>query len=145
MTLDYYKLIRNNVQLTKVELISMECYKRDVKLEEKQITLKLQSGVNLLDSKKAEAILRTIVGWEEEEEGPFLFTIVYRGICESKGEAEGEEFEEYVSHQVVSLLLPYARECVATTLARMNLPIYTIPTMDVLGSLHANKEADNQG
>lgn len=48
----------------------------------------------------------------------------------------------YMIDQVVPLLLPYVREIVSSTMARMNLPIFTIPTMDVLDSIEANLSKD---
>jgi preprotein translocase subunit SecB len=136
MTLEYYKLIRNNVQLRDVELLSLECHKNDG--EDKDIVLELSRAVNIIKSDEAEIQLQAKVRFVNE--GPFEFDMVYKGVCFTLNELKEEDFKEYAYEQVVPLLLPYARECIASTMARMGLSIYTIPTMDILASLELNRE-----
>lgn len=137
-TLEYYKMIKNSVKLVEVELLSMNCYKRDTgKKEDKggEVHILLQRDVNLISSDQVEIILKSRIGIED---GPFEFNIVYKGLCVSSMELSNHQLEQYAYDQIVPLLLPYLRECVASTMARMRLPIFTLPTMDVLDSIEAN-------
>ncbi|ATX83771.1 hypothetical protein CU084_06575 [Bacillus velezensis] len=65
--------------------------------------------------------------------------MVYSAVCNLSDPSKEDEFEKYTYDQVVPLLLPYVRECVASMLSRMGLPIFTIPTIDVLKTLEVNK------
>ncbi|NRD78549.1 protein-export chaperone SecB [Bacillus sp. BRMEA1] len=134
-TLDYYKLIRNSVQLRKVELISLNCVKREFEGPGKQVQIFLKREVNMLSEDTVEIYLHSNVGIKE---GPFEFDVLYKGVCKSSIKLSKPQFEQYAYDQVVPLLLPYLRECIASTMARMALPIYTLPTLDVLDTLEAN-------
>ncbi len=140
--LEYYKVIRNSVQLVDVELVALECIKNEVTKQKVEVELKFSRAVTLRDSKNAEILLKTTVATKEEKP-LFSFNLVYKGICISTSEISEQEFQNYLNDQVVPLLMPYARECVASTMARMKLTPYTIPTMDVLQSLIANKEGED--
>ncbi|MED4705224.1 protein-export chaperone SecB [Bacillus velezensis] len=134
----YYTLCANSVQLDEVKLEQMNCINRGLENRvENEVEISLQRRVELIDSSKAEIALRARVGFEEE--GPFFFDIVYSGICNLSDPSKEDEFEKYTYDQVVPLLLPYVRECVASMLSRMGLPIFTIPTIDVLKTLEVNK------
>ncbi|WP_305961042.1 MULTISPECIES: protein-export chaperone SecB [Terrabacteria group] len=134
----YYTLCSNSVQLDEVKLEQMNCINRGLgNSAKKEVEISLQRKVELIDSAKAEIALRARVGFEEE--GPFFFDIVYSGVCILSDPSKEDEFEKYTYDQVVPLLLPYLRECVASTLSRMDLPIFTIPTIDVLKTLEVNK------
>jgi preprotein translocase subunit SecB len=143
--MEYYQLIRNEVKLIDVELVSLQCAKNQNEQEENEdkILLKLHREVKLISEREAEIFLRAVVGFEND--GPFLFDLRYKGLCISVGELQDEDFEKYAYEQVVPLLLPYARECVSSTMARMALPIYTIPTMDVLQTIEVNREEEEKG
>ncbi|MED1607741.1 protein-export chaperone SecB [Cytobacillus kochii] len=140
---EYYNFIRNSIQLVDAELISMTC-KSDKSFQsenEIEIPMLFQRRVELISQNKMEIYLRAEVGMKD---GPFYFDIEYRGKCLALSEIEEKEFERYSLDQVVPLLLPYVRECVTSTMAKMDLPIYTIPTMDVLGTLEVNLPPDGQ-
>ncbi|MED4455880.1 protein-export chaperone SecB [Metabacillus fastidiosus] len=142
-TLQYYKLIRNTVQLSHATLVSMNCANMThftTGENEVSIPIVLQREVNVISEDKAEIFLKTIVG---SEEGPFIFDILHKGICVSSVNIDRDEFNKYAYDQVVPLLLPYARECIASTMAKMGLPIYTLPTMDVLNSLEVNMSPED--
>ncbi|WP_371018942.1 hypothetical protein [Pseudalkalibacillus sp. JSM 102089] len=142
-TLDYYKLIRNHVQIYKAELVSMNCLKRYVekKSEKSEVQILLSREVNLVTEKRVEIILHSIVSIPD---GPFEFDIVYKGFCGTNAELDSAQLEQYAYDQVVPLLLPYVRECVASTMARMGLPIFTLPTMDVLDAIEANRTPEEE-
>lgn len=137
--MEYYTICANSVQLAEVKLEQMNCINRGLKENsvEQEIEISLQRSVELISSSKAEIALTARVGFEEE--GPFFFYIVYSGICKLLDPSKEDDFEKYSYDQVVPLLLPYVRECVASTLSRMDLPIFTIPTIDVLKTLEVNK------
>lgn len=136
-TFEYYKLIRNKVQLHKVELLSMNCFKQDqVKKDKQEVQIAFHRNINALSDDKIEIILKSRIGIEE---GLFQFDITYKGICFSTDKSISRvQLEQYAYDQVVPLLLPYVRECVASTMARMGLPIFTLPTMDILDAIEAN-------
>ncbi|EJQ61748.1 protein-export chaperone SecB [Bacillus mycoides] len=139
-TMEYYKLIRNSVQLQDVRLISMECRNliSDSNEGEREVTVRVKRSVELLDEQCAEIMMQAWVGFENQD-GPFEFQITYGGLCVSDEGLPEEDFKEYAYNQVVPLLLPYVRECVSSTMARMNMPIFYLPTLDVLETLKANE------
>ncbi|USK44666.1 protein-export chaperone SecB [Cytobacillus oceanisediminis] len=136
-TLEYYKLIRNAVKLYKVDLVSLNCIGRSVEESDQDVDVPIyfQRDVKLLSSNKAEFLLRARIG---SDNGPFLFEMAYKGLCVSAENLDKVQFEQYTYDQIVPLVLPYVRECVASTMARMGLPIFTLPTIDVLDTLEAN-------
>ncbi|ATH94561.1 protein-export chaperone SecB [Bacillus glycinifermentans] len=137
--LDYYKFIRTSVQLSNVKLLSINCKNYDKGVKDEQLSLVLNRAVNVVSDTKALIQLHTKVHFEEG--GPFSIEVVFQGETKLLDtNINKEDFERYNYDQVVPLLLPYARECVANLLARMNLPIYTIPTMDILESIKHNSE-----
>ncbi|MGF2617716.1 hypothetical protein FZC84_11825 [Rossellomorea vietnamensis] len=138
----YYKMIRNSVQLYDAELVSMNCINQSGKKTggDVNVPIILQREVKVVSDEKAEIFLRSQIGGEE---CPFLFDVVYRGSCISFIDLDKNALEQYAYDQVVPLLLPYVRECVASTMARMGLPIFTIPTMDILDSMEANSSAED--
>jgi preprotein translocase subunit SecB len=135
---EYYKLIRNAIQLRDVSLIELSCIKNEETEDGKEfsINLNVSEKVTILNEQQVYIYLKIEVNFNEED-GPFSIIVVHRGLCHALEELSEDKFTEYATHQVVPLLLPYARECVANSLVRMGLPIYTIPTVDVLGSLDA--------
>ncbi|PEK36076.1 MULTISPECIES: protein-export chaperone SecB [Bacillus cereus group] len=140
-TFEYYKLIRNNVQLQDVRLISIECHNlisESNEGESREVAVRVKRNVELLDDNCAEITMQAWIGFDDQE-GPFEFTIVYGGLCVSDESLVPEEFKKYAYDQVVPLLLPYVRECVSSTMARMNLPIFYLPTLDVLETLKVNE------
>lgn len=132
---EYYELIRYSVDLQDIRLKSLQCQRLDG--ENRNIVLKLQRNVEVVDG-RAKIDLSAIVTFEEE--GPFYIETELEGLCVPTREISEEELKEYAYEQVTPLLLPYVREIVTNALSRMDLPIYYIPTMDVLKSLEANKE-----
>ncbi|MCM3352579.1 MULTISPECIES: protein-export chaperone SecB [Bacillus subtilis group] len=141
--LDYYRLIRNSVQLQDVKLKSVKCEILDENSKRRNLSLSIERDVKLLSDTKALILMNAKVHFKEE--GPFFIEITYEGKTELLDESiDKEEFEEYNYHSVVPLLLPYARECVANLLSRMNFPIYTIPTVDVLETMKQNMEKSKE-
>lgn len=143
-SLEYYKFIANSVQFKKAELVSMNCEKNDIsedsKGKELGVNLAFQRETRLIKDATVEVILHTYLSVPNDL---FKFEIIYKGICIKLDPKISETaFEQYAYDQVVPLLLPYVREIVSSTMARMNLPIFTIPTMDVLDSIEANLSKD---
>lgn len=136
--LNRYKLIRNNVELTNVELELIESRKGKFKDD---LSLSIKRGVKLTSDDNAEIYLATSLEDGHEEDATFI-NVVFKGICKSLGEIKGEEFKKYTYEQIVPLLLPYAREIISNTMVRMKLPIFVIPTMDVLESIRENDIQD---
>lgn len=144
-TIDYYKFIRYHIQLKEVRLISLQCKNfvtNDTEDLNKRVSVKMTREVNLVNERVAEILLHTKVGFKEEENTkiPFSIDVTYGGLCYIIPEAElkTEDFEQYAYDQVVPLLLPYVRECVSNTLAKMQLPVFYLPTMDVIKSIESN-------
>lgn len=149
-TTEYYKLIRNSVQLIDVKLVSMNCINRIEKLEVDEededdvinhhVQLSFRRKVKVISENSAEIHLLSKIGVEN---GPFDFEIEYQGLCVATVNLSSASFEQYAYNQVVPLLIPYVRECVASTMARMGLPVFTIPTIDVLDSIEENLKLEN--
>lgn len=143
--LDYYKIIKTTIQLTEVELKKMYCENRGMfEGFDTTVDIKLKRKVINVSKNDAKIELDAQVG---SDKTPFFFDIEYTGICESKNtEINKETLEKYAYDNIVPLLLPYVRECVSSTMARMQLPVFTIPTMDVLNSMEENiQEEKEQG
>ncbi|MHC8514499.1 protein-export chaperone SecB [Sporosarcina sp. ITBMC105] len=140
--LEYYKTIKNSVQLFDAELIKLNCSKNESlgkkghnEGEKLEVKITLNREVKLISDSEAYIYLHSEVGITD---GPFNFEITYRGLCLTREKIDESSFEEYAYNQVVPLLLPYVRECVSSTMARMGLPIFTLPTIDVLNTMEAN-------
>lgn len=141
--LDYYNLIRTNVQILNVELVTLECRKSENISGELDVDLNIERKVGSIDKEKGEIYLES--KFEAKNEDGVMISVfsVFKGYCKSTSDTlEEEDFKSYLYEQVVPLLLPYARECIASTMTRMNLQPFYIPTMDVLSSLKVNKEGD---
>lgn len=144
-TLDYYKLMNNSIQFLDVELVSMNCIKREIDPTEAQdmdyeVKISMTREVQLISEDKAHIFLHSKVGIEN---GPFDFDITYKGLCVTTKELDAPSFEQYAYNYVVPLLLPYVRECIGSTMARMGLPIFTLPTIDVLDTIEENMSDEN--
>ncbi|KGR80631.1 hypothetical protein CD30_19600 [Ureibacillus massiliensis 4400831 = CIP 108448 = CCUG 49529] len=136
-TLEYYKLIRNSVQFIDVELLKLDCEKRTEELGDgRGVSLSLGRDVLNVKDNEAELILNV------ELIGPndiFKIDLTYKGLCRNmNSDISKAQFEQYAYDQIVPLLLPYARECISNTLMRMKLPIFLLPTIDVLDTLEVN-------
>jgi len=143
--LDYYKLIRNSVQILDVELVSLECSKSENISSDANlgVNLEIQRKVELVDKLSGKIYLKAQFEAKHEDEILISISLVYKGICKNTSETLGEEdFKHYLYDQVVPLLLPYARECISSIMTKMKLSAFYIPTMDVLNSLKVNKEGD---
>lgn len=141
-TLEYYKMINNSIQFLNAELVSLNCIKHDFDSKEEsekdidfEVKILLRREVNIVSENKADIFLHSKVGIPD---GPFDFDVTYKGLCVTNQELNKNSFEQYAYNQVVPLLLPYVRECISSTMARMGLPIFTLPTIDVLDSIEAN-------
>lgn len=145
---NYYKMIRYNIQLADVELVEMECKKNDDFENEKELQLKslVETKSELVDG-ECFIYSRVILDFNGEEpgEGPFFIKVAYRGVCIQNGSLDEETFKTQSEEQAVTFLLPYLRECVSELLSRMKLPIYYLPTLDVLQSMKANNKEMQEG
>jgi preprotein translocase subunit SecB len=138
-----YKIISNAIQLKDVELVSMKCLnKSNDNNDNKKVTVKMQRKIEMENEKEATIFMRTIVGGEKD--CPFGFDIVYKGTCVCLTDIDVQQFEQYAYIQVIPLLLPYVRECVSSTMARMALPVFTIPTIDILDSYEENHPVETR-
>jgi preprotein translocase subunit SecB len=137
---NYYGIIRNSIQLTTGQLYSFECTRND-QGESSNLNLRLEERLVVIDDKNIDIFLRVVLSFKEE--GPFTMSVVHKGQCLLLDENINlETFEKYTKDQIAPLLLPYAREYIASTLSRMQLPIYTIPTIDVLQSIINNDQQE---
>lgn len=140
--LEYYKFIRNTVQFIDVELVESNCKRKYIELKEhNDIELNFTREVELEETGKlSQVYLTTHLKGPEEL---FDIQVKFKGVCEKIDlSIENAEFAKYSHDQIVPLLLPYAREFISNTLVRMQLPIFLLPTMDILKSLEANDAED---
>lgn len=139
---EYYKLIRYSVQVLDVELVELNCKKNKQGSlgDSREISLKISREVGEISGEILDVYLAVkLIGPNEF----FDIELVYKGICRNLDKTLNEDlFKDNAYNQIVPLLLPYARECISNTLARMQLPIYLIPTMDVLQTIEENKQSE---
>jgi len=122
--------------------MSIDCQRNDVKVQENMpLDMAIQGKTELIDSTKAVIYLKVTLG--RKQDYPFYIDIVHKGLCYSNGEVKDGELEKYANDQIIPLLLPYARESVSSIMTKMNLPVYTIPTIDVLGTLKVNRQGED--
>ncbi|MGX5648437.1 protein-export chaperone SecB [Bacillus cereus] len=136
-----YKLMRYSIQLKDVRLISLNCNNHVIDNKEdfsKKISIRMHREIKLISSEEIEIFLRILVDFKDEN-GPFTVDVTYAGICKAIKELSETDFKEYAYEQVVPLLLPYIRECVSNTISRMRLPIFYLPTIDVLQTFEVNQ------
>ncbi|UDB47310.1 protein-export chaperone SecB [Bacillus safensis] len=139
--LEYYKIVKNSVQLEEVKLKSVKCEILDDKSKNRDLSLSIKRGVNVVSDTKAEIFMKATISFKEE--APFFIEVLYQGETRRLDEnISHEDFEEYTYNSVVPLLLPYAREYVADLLSRMDFPVYTIPTIDILQTLKENSKEE---
>lgn len=139
MDFDKYKTIKNHVQLQEVELVSLACER--LAGNNTEIQMNTERKIDVINEKTVEIFLRVNIDFESD--APFRMTVVYKGTCVSLVDINEETLKNYAFSIAVSLLLPYARECVASTMARMGLPVFNLPTIDILATLQGNES--NQG
>ncbi|MGE6857469.1 protein-export chaperone SecB [Bacillus pumilus] len=141
--LDYYAIVRNSVQLLDVKMTSLKCEILDAESKKRDLALTVERNVKLLSDTSALISMNVKVHFKDS--GPFFIELTYEGKTELSDESlDRDKFEEYNYHSVVPLLLPYARECVANLMSRMDFPIYTIPTIDVLETMKQNMEKSKE-
>lgn len=141
--LEEYIIAKNSIQLIDVELMVLNSEKNiAVEKEGKGLSLEIKREVGAIDGNVLDAFLHVdIVGPDDL----FKIHLVLRGICNRFDlEITDNKFKEYAHSQIVPLLLPYARECISNTLNRMKLPIFYLPTIDVLDTLKVNKKNDSE-
>ncbi|MED1024619.1 protein-export chaperone SecB [Bacillus licheniformis] len=141
--LEYYKLIKTTVQLREVKLNSINCSLLDENSKNRNLSLHLKRQVEIISD--TEALIKLHANIHFKENAPFLIDVVYQGKTHLLDETvDRDTFEKYNHDSVVPLLLPYARECVSSLLAKMSFPIYTIPTMDILESIKQNQKSEKK-
>lgn len=145
--IEYYKLINNSIQFLDVELVSLNCVKREIEIvpeeakdSDFEVKILMRREVQLISENEANIFLHSKVGIPD---GLFDFEITYKGLCITTRELDAPSFEQYAYNQVVPLLLPYVRECISSTMARMGIPVFTLPTIDVLDSIGENMNDEN--
>lgn len=143
-TFEYYKLIKYHVQLLDISLVELICKQSEESEDEKlNLRVRLATKSLIVSEKKVEVFLR--VNLDFEKSGPFDIQVEYKGVCETSEDITDEELENQAKDLTVSLLLPYARECISTTMNRMGISPILLPTMDILNSMAANSEQHSEG
>jgi preprotein translocase subunit SecB len=143
MPIDFerYEFLKHHVQLKNVCLHELECRRSNG--QDNRLNLSLERAVGeVYEENKIKIYLKATIHFDDH--GPFTLTCIHEGICESDGQIGSEEFVQFSHDQIVPLLLPYARECIASTLLRMQVPPYIIPTLDTLQSMSLNHGNDIQ-
>lgn len=133
MRYEEYELIRSQVQLTNVylhELRVKRCNGNDNKLRLRVLYSHDNHHGNSMD-------IYMKVEIDFMDNGPFELTCVYKGELKASDTLEDDEFVKFAEAHAVPFLLPYVRECISSTLARMQLPIYMLPTIDILESMRS--------
>lgn len=131
-------IAKNSIQLLNVSLHELICSRGEG--EDTKLNVRFQHRVGQIDDdNRLQIYLKVDVGFEKN--GPFNITCVHEGLVKSAEEIDEEDLIQYADNQIVPLLLPYARECIASTLIRMQLPPYTLPTIDVLKTIAINSGA----
>ncbi len=138
MNEDEYKLVKYSVQLKEVELNELICKKLDG--DSKNLHLSVQPTTELLSDNLVNVYLKVRVGFRENDSGPFEIDLTYKGVCHSHGDYTGQQLENAAYDLAPALLLPYARECVSNLMSKMNLPVFYLPTIDVLQTISENQE-----
>ncbi|THF80815.1 protein-export chaperone SecB [Cohnella fermenti] len=134
-----FVFVKNHIQLLNVSLSELTCSREQGSHTHLTAQFEHRFG-RLTDREKISIYLKVSIDFEEL--GMFRISCTHEGIVAASNELPEEDLEEYLEDQIVPLLLPYARECIASTLARMQVPPYTLPTMDVLQSLAASSEGE---
>lgn len=140
-THEYYKIIKNSIQFIDVELVDSVCRKIDTLGNSNgQVNLKFSRNVKTIEEGKAIIYMTTYLTGPDEL---FYIEVTFKGVCKKIDKSISEEiFVKYAKEQIVPLLLPYAREYVSNTLVRMKLPIFLLPTIDILLSMEENNVED---
>lgn len=141
--LEEYIIAKNSIQLIDVELMVLNCEKNiSFKNEGIGLSLEVKREVGDISEDVLDAFLHVdIIGPDEL----FKIHLVLRGICNRcNKDITDNRFKEYAQSQIVPLLLPYAREFISNTLTRMKLPIFYLPTIDVLETLKVNRKNDSE-
>jgi len=136
-----YKFAKFHIQMNDVEMVSLKCENYGEEQPSRSLKTIFKTKSELVDDL---CCIYLKVELSFEEKGPFSIEVEYKGTCEQSGELADKQFLELSEGQTVSLLLPYARESISSALARMKLPIYYLPTLDILESIKLNKSQDIQ-
>ncbi|MFC5529969.1 hypothetical protein [Cohnella yongneupensis] len=137
-----YEIVRYSTQLIDVRLFSLSCAFKETQDESPPLSVNLSNHYEFsaVTENDIDIFLNVTL------DGPFSMNVIYQGMCriQEDQEFDKEQFAESVQDLIVPFLLPYARECIANTLARMQLPIYTMPTIDILQTLLANHQESGE-
>lgn len=138
MNEEEYKLVKYSVQLEDVELIELLCKKLNG--NSNNLHLSVKPITKLVSDNKVDIFLQVKISFKENDQGPFEIDMTYKGVCYSEGDYVGQKLENVAYDLTPSLLLPYARECVSSMMSKMNLPVFYLPTIDVLQTISENQE-----
>jgi preprotein translocase subunit SecB len=141
MQFEEYQIIRSKVQLINAFLHELSVSRRDG--EDKRLHVKISHSQGNHDENKMDIYIKVEIGFIEA--GPFELTCVYKGLLQAEESLDKDEFVKFAETHTVPFLLPYARECVSSTLAQMQLPVYTLPTIDILNSMITQENAKHEG
>lgn len=91
-----------------------------------------------IDNKQAYAYLKVKIYFEEEPK-IFSLEIIVRGKIEYEKSTNRTIIKRFAEKQSLPLLMPWAREEVASLTRRMGLPPLLLPLIDVFGTMKANE------
>lgn len=82
---------------------------------------------------KSDAVVALQCTLEEDEKAPFSFNVNIVGFFEFHSEeADGREFQDFLTSNAVAILYPYLREIVSNLTAKSNIyPNYKLPITNI--------------
>ena len=135
--MDKQKVVPHPVQLREVITEKINCkrtggYKPD-------ISLRVDFGLKAktINSKQAYAYLKIKIYFDEEPQ-IFSLEIVVRGKLENENSTSRAKMKQFAEKQSLPLLLPWAREEVASLTRRMGFPPLLLPLIDVYETIRIN-------
>jgi preprotein translocase subunit SecB len=138
MKYEEYELIRSKVQLTNACLHELSV--KRLSGNDNRLNLRVFYSHDNHNGNNLDIFMKVEINFIDV--GPFELSCVYKGELKSSEDLEKDEFIKFAEIHTVPFLLPYVRECVSSTLAQMQLPTYTLPTIDILNSMSSNNDED---
>jgi len=96
-----------------------------------------------LTKNEAYAYLKVKILFDEESK-PFSLEVVVRGKLVNEKATNRTMLKRFAESQGLPLLLPWAREAVASLTRQMGLPPLLLPLIDVFKTLRANDQAKDE-
>jgi preprotein translocase subunit SecB len=141
MQYEEYQIIRSKVQLKNAFLHELSVSRGEG--EDNRLHVKISHSQGNHNENKMDIYIKVEIKFIET--GPFELTCIYKGLLQAEESLDKNEFVKFAKEHTVPFLLPYARECVSSTLAQMQLPVYTLPTIDILNSMVSQENSDDEG